>query len=137
MRKWTVSAVVLLALCCLSCGDEPTAPSASAVVPLNSANFDQQVLGRNGVTMVEFYRPTCPHCQSMAPRVEQLAKEYSSRAMVGQVNTDVERTLPARYQIENVPTFVFFKNGQERSRIEGEMPYSTLTAQLDAAIAAP
>jgi thioredoxin 1 len=119
-----------------ACGSESTAPTTGAVVALTSANFDQQVLARSGATVVEFFRPTCPHCQAMAPLVERLATEYSARALVGQVNTEVDQALTARYQIGGVPTFVYFKNGHELSRSVGEQSYIALTASLDAAIAA-
>ncbi len=131
------TAMPLLALLfCPGCGSESTAPTAGSVVALTNANFDQQVLARSGATVVEFYRPTCPHCQAMAPLVERLATEYASRALVGQVNTEVDQVLTSRYQIEYVPTFVYFKNGRETSRSVGEQSYSTLATSLEAAIAA-
>jgi thioredoxin 1 len=132
-------AAALALLVCGGCGDKTTAPSDSdsAITALTGANFDALALQRSGAVMVEFYRPTCPHCQAMAPIVERLAKDYASRALVGQVNTDVASALPTRYQIEYVPTFVFFKNGREISRSVGETSYAALATALDAAIATP
>jgi thioredoxin-like negative regulator of GroEL len=130
-------AAALALLVCGGCGDKTTAPSDSTVTVLTDGNFDAIVLQRSGAAMVEFQRPTCPHCQAMVSKVERLAKDYSSRALVGTVNTSVESTLTDRYKIEGVPTFVFFKNGRELSRLPGEQEYSTLATALDAAIAAP
>jgi thioredoxin 1 len=136
MRLLTMLAMVPAVLACAGCGDTPTAPSG-AVVELNAGNFDQLIVGRSGAAMIEFFLPTCPHCQAMVSTVEQLAQNYSDRALVGRVDVSSQTGLSLTYQVTAVPTFVFFKHGREVSRLVGEDSYAHLAAALDAAIATP
>jgi thioredoxin 1 len=138
--------VLALAVCLAACGGEsPSAPAglpspsptpASVVVTLTGANFSAVVLegGRSG--LVDFYLPTCSHCLAMAPVVSSIANEFSGQAIVGQVDVSVEATLSATYQIQYVPTFVFFKNGRETERIVGETTRERLATSLRAALSA-
>ena len=142
MRKRGWLGLLALVLCA-GCNGNPTdpqtptptpTPGESAVLVLTAANFDAQVLASAGAVMVDFYLPQCSHCQAMAPIVEQLAKDFAGRAVVGKVDVSVERGLLGRYAIEAVPTFVFFKGGKELQRYVGEAPRSQLADRLEAAI---
>jgi thioredoxin 1 len=136
MRFVLVALAALAALASADCGNTPTSPS-SAVVELGSNDFNQLVLAHSGTAMVEFFLPTCPHCQAMVATVEQLAQAYAGRALVGRVDASNEPGLIQTYQVSGVPTFVFFKNGHEVSRRVGEDSYADLAAMLDSTIAAP
>jgi thioredoxin-like negative regulator of GroEL len=73
----------------------------------------------------------------MVPIVTRVAEEYEGRALVGTVDTRAQGSLAAAYGVNLVPTFVFFKNGREVSRIVGAMTYEELAAQVQALVAAP
>jgi thioredoxin 1 len=116
---------------------DPTSASGDApIVALTAANFESQVLGSSRAVMVEFYRTTCPACRSMTTIVENLARDFAGRAVVGQVDVVIERELLTRYAVDAVPTFVFFKNGREVARHVGTTDQSTLADMLRAALAA-
>jgi thioredoxin 1 len=137
--------VLALILGLTACGGEsPTAPgpsstpspTPSAVVALTAANFAAVVLENSKASMVDFYLPTCSHCQAMVPTVTSIANEFSGQAIVGQVDVSVETGLSNTYQIQYVPTFVFFKNGREVERIVGETTRERLVGALRAAMSA-
>jgi thioredoxin 1 len=73
----------------------------------------------------------------MVPIVTRLASDFDGRALVGTVDVSVQGALTARYAIAAVPTFVFFKNGQEASRIVGATSYEELAGRLQALVASP
>jgi thioredoxin 1 len=73
----------------------------------------------------------------MVPIVTRVAEEYEGRALVGTVDTRTQGSLTAAYGVNLVPTFVFFKNGREASRIVGAMTYEELAAQVQALVATP
>jgi Thioredoxin len=52
--------------------------SASGVVNLSGASFDDKVIGSNDLWFVEFYAPWCGHCKALKPEYEQAAKYVPS-----------------------------------------------------------
>jgi thioredoxin 1 len=73
----------------------------------------------------------------MVPIVTQLAADFDGRALVGTVNVDTQGALDRKYSITVVPTFVFFRNGQEVSRQSGTTTYADLAGKLQALLAGP
>lgn len=47
-----------------------------------------------------------------APEVHQLAREVAGQAIVLKVNTEAEPRLAARFQVQSIPYFIVFRNGQ-------------------------
>ncbi|MAR21607.1 MAG: thiol reductase thioredoxin [Flavobacteriales bacterium] len=67
-----------------------------------------------------FSAPWCGPCKVMSPLVEQMEKQGKIR--VKKVNVDYDASLPAKYNIKNVPTMVLTDlNGNEISRKIGQM----------------
>ncbi len=50
---------------------------------------------------------------AMAPIVEEIAKEYEGRAVVGKYNCDENSDFATECGIRSLPTLLFFKNGQK------------------------
>ena len=97
---------------------------------ITSANFDQ-LLKSGKPFMVDFWAEWCGPCRMIAPMVEELAKEYEGRITVGKCNVDNERELPSRYAIRNIPTLLFFKNGELAERHVGALGRGDLKAKLE------
>ena len=139
MQRHSRSIVLLAAVLAgtVACGGA-TEPSPIAtgeeVVVLNSANFQQRVLEASQASLVEFHHPGCQACQAMTQTVAQLAYDYRGRALVGTVNVAVETDLGSRYEIWGTPTFVVFRDGEERGRIVGASPYGALAQLLEASM---
>jgi|TARA_A100001201_G_C4038695_1_gene185979 thioredoxin 1 len=67
-----------------------------------------------------FSAPWCGPCKVMSPLVEQMEKQGKIR--VKKVNVDYDASLPAKYNIKNVPTMVLTDlSGNEISRKIGQM----------------
>ncbi len=101
---------------------------------LDAGNFDTHVA--HGVSLVEFYHPTCSHCQAMEPVVEQLARDFRDQAVVGKVNVTTEQVLTQRWGVRGYPTFVVLRDGREDDRWLGETSYARLAGMIRAALAA-
>jgi len=144
-RVAALSLGALLALVGCGGGDNPAASSTpiqplgpqSAVVELDGTSFDALVTGRAGVELVEFYHPDCSHCQAMVPVVEQLARAFEGRAVVGRVSVVAQPDLSRAWGVAAYPAFVYVKNGAEVSRSYGETSYDDLASVLEYVLAGP
>jgi thioredoxin 1 len=144
--RWRAVAALLGGLSLIGCGggsgspttSAPPAPAAptgpSAVVVLDASNFDAVVTNGAGVCLVEFYHPSCSHCQAMEPLVERLAADYEGRAVVGKVDVTTEPGITAAWSVPGYPTFVVVRDGSELSRWLGETSYDHLAQMVQAAL---
>ena len=63
--------------------------------------------------VVDFWATWCGPCMAMAPIVEEIAKEYEGRVVVGKYNCDDNSDFATECGIRSLPTLLFFKNGQK------------------------
>ena len=62
--------------------------------------------------VVDFWAEWCGPCRMIAPIIDELAAEYEGRATIGKLNVDENSETPEKYGIRNIPTILFFKNGE-------------------------
>ena len=48
----------------------------------------------------------------VGPVIEELAKEYEGKAIIGKCDIEEDEELPQRFGIRNIPTILFIKNGE-------------------------
>jgi len=100
-------------------------------INITEQNFDQ-VLAENPVVMVDFGATWCGPCKALAPVVEEIANDYAGRAAVGKADVEECPAIAARFRIRNVPTVLFFKNGELKDKSVGAVQKKTLTDKIDA-----
>ena len=83
------------------------------------ANFKQEVLQSDKVTLIDLWAEWCGPCRMMTPVVEELATEYKGRVVVGKLNVDDNPEVPTNYNVRGIPTFLLFKNGELKEKIVG------------------
>ncbi len=84
---------------------------------LNNNNFDETI--KNGVVLVDFWATWCGPCKMLAPNVEEIAKEYEGRAVVGKVDVDENPDLAERFGIMSIPSLFVFVNGEVKEKLIG------------------
>ena len=88
-------------------------------IVVNDSNFEEVVLKSELPVMVDFWAEWCGPCKMMLPIVEEAATEYAGKLVVAKVDVDSSPGTAARFGIRNIPTILFFKNGEEVDRITG------------------
>ena len=100
-----------------------------------SADFEKEVLQSDKPVLVDFFADWCGPCKMMAPVVEQLAEELEGKAKVGKLNIDENMDIAEKYRVMNIPTFLIFKDGQEKERIVGAVSKNELKYKLEQTLA--
>lgn len=97
----------------------------------SDTNFEKDVLQSNQLVLVDFWATWCGPCKALAPKLDEIAKEYDGKIMVAKVDIDQNRETPATYGVRGVPTLALFKGGKVVDQIVGNHPKENITALLD------
>ena len=81
------------------------------MLEIKDDNFSEY-LAANPLLVVDFWATWCGPCKAIAPTIEALAADYEGRVAFGKCNVDDAFDLPVQYSVRNIPTVLFFKNGQ-------------------------
>ncbi len=103
-------------------------------VTFTDANFQEEVLKAKGVVMVDFFAPWCGPCKMMAPSVDRLASEYEGKVKIGKLDVDENGEVSMKYEIQSIPTIIFFKNGEMVDKLIGFQSYEALKQKIDALV---
>jgi thioredoxin 1 len=102
-----------------------------SVVDVTSETFQREVLESSEPVLVDFWATWCPPCRRLSPKVEELAEEYRGRLKVAKIDSDSNQDLAARYQIQALPTLLFFKKGKVLGQLVGDHQKSKIAEQID------
>lgn len=99
-------------------------------IDVTDENFEQLITKSGKTFLVDFGAEWCPPCKAMGPVLELVAKEFEGRALVGKLDVDTNPQTTAKYGVRNLPTFLFFKDGNLVDRIVGAVPKSALEQKV-------
>jgi len=103
----------------------------SKVIEITDHNFEDEVLGSNLPTEVDFWAPTCGPCSMIAPIYDKLSEEYDGRFKFCKINVTENQETAVKYQIFNVPVQIFFYKGEKIDEIIGAFPEHTIRTTIE------
>ena len=98
---------------------------------ITDSNF-QEIIQANNVVMIDFWAEWCGPCKRVSPIVDELSEEYEGKAFIGKVDVEENPETPEKYLIRNIPTILFFKDGELADKAIGALPKSDLENKLKA-----
>jgi thioredoxin 1 len=81
--------------------------------------FEKEVLQSEIPVLVDFWGPQCAPCLALMPQVEKLGTTYEGKLKISKVDASKNRRLCLNLKVLGLPTFLFYKNGQEVDRLSG------------------
>ena len=110
----------------------PTASidSHSNLQLVNEQQFDAELAQAKVPVVVDFYATWCGPCKRLSPIMNELAAAHTNEFKFLRVDVDQSARLAERYQIEGVPTVLFFSHGTVVDRVVGLESRESLEGRL-------
>jgi thioredoxin 1 len=100
-------------------------------VTITSENFESLKNGELPL-VVDFWATWCGPCRMVGPIISELAQEYDGRIVVGKCDVEDNDEVVASFGIRNIPTIIFFKNGQAVDKIIGAQSKDKIREKFEA-----
>lgn len=99
---------------------------------ISDQTFKDEVLSSKEPVLVDFWAEWCGPCRSLKPIVDELSEEFKGKVKVAKIDIDANQEVSIEYGIRNIPTLLFFKNGQVVDKVVGVQPKEKLAEKMNA-----
>jgi thioredoxin len=156
MRKIVVASLALILIAFTACGnqskDKATVKTAENIttnetkkmgtIKLTKAEFLTKVANYEAnpsewkylgdkPCIIDFYADWCGPCKTIAPILEELAKEYDGQIYIYKVDTEKEQELAAAFGIRSIPSLLFVPMNEQPQMAQGALPKETFKKAID------
>ena len=100
-------------------------------VTITNENFESLKNG-NLPLVVDVWATWCGPCRMLSPIISELAEQYDGKLVVGKCDVEECEDLAVEFGIRNIPTILFFKNGQAVDKLVGAQPKAKLEEKFQA-----
>jgi thioredoxin len=105
-----------------------------SVKDINTKEFENEVLKAKSPVLVDFWAEWCGPCRVFSPIIDDLSKEYDSKAKFYKLNVDDNPEVAERYNVMSIPTAILFEKGEVKAITIGAIPKENLKSWLNSNI---
>lgn len=91
----------------------------------------QELIDSGKPVVIDFWAEWCGPCRMISPIIDELAEEYTDKAIVGKCDIESNDAVAVKYGIRNIPTILFIKNGEVVDKQVGAAPKAALAEKID------
>jgi thioredoxin 1 len=105
-----------------------------ATKTVTDANFQAEVLDSGTPVLVDFWADWCGPCKMIAPALEEISEELSSRVQIAKMDIMENPEVPGQMGVQSIPFMVLFKDGRPVAHKLGAAPKNQLKNWLESAL---
>jgi thioredoxin 1 len=79
---------------------------------VSDKTFYDEIIQSELPVLIEFWASWCVPCKMIEYLLKDLQQEYNGKIKIAKLNIDRNRTIPKKYELTGVPTFMTFKKGK-------------------------
>ena len=102
--------------------------------PVSDDSFDADVLGADGLVLVDFWAEWCGPCKQIGPSLEEISEEMGDAITIAKVNIDENPMTPSKYGVRGIPTLILFKDGEVAATKVGALPKGKLVEWIQSSV---
>jgi len=101
---------------------------------ISKKEFRKEVVGSQGLSLVQFKSEWSGACQIISPIYEAMASSYKGQANFFTVDVENETGLGDEYGVMELPTILFFKYGKVIDHVTGLAPKNVMISKIENAL---
>jgi thioredoxin 1 len=107
-----------------------TNQNKAGAVEVGAADFELQVLKAKQPVLVAFWAPWSHPCQILGSVLEEVAVACGRTVKIVKVNADDNPDLSLWYEVQSIPTLLYFVDGNIRAKVVGTASKEAILAKL-------
>jgi thioredoxin 1 len=100
-------------------------------VTITTDNFESYKNGDKPL-VVDLWATWCGPCRMIGPIISELANDYDGKIVVGKCDVEENDDIAMEFGVRNIPTILFFKDGQLVDKFVGAASKDTIEEKFKA-----